>query len=174
MVITSFKKFKNFAVCYGSLKKGDIIKHKNDIRSGVHEVFYGIRGDGFVHCPDLNETVHPDNLARYIEDISRFEFKPLEYESLTDYNSDYLMFIRTKGAKITSVSDLWMESGEQIIVDIEDNETILCFEGLAEIIHSKGSKQIENLNGVTSSSPQKITIKSINSAKIIRVKVEVE
>lgn len=171
MITTNFKKFKNFAVCYGSLRKGDIIKHKNDTQSGIHEVFYGIRGDGFVHCPELDETIRPQVMERYIENISRFEYKPLEYESLSENISDYLMFIRVNGARITSITDMWMKTDEQKVIDISEDETILCFEGIAEITHSKGSKILENLNGVTSSSNQKIAVKSVKAAKLIRVKV---
>lgn len=172
MIVTNVKKFSNFTICYGTLREGDVIYHENNDMVGIHQVFYGIRGDGYVFCPELDETVHPDPLSRHIEDIGRFENKPLEYHGLSKDNSEYLMFIRRKGSDIISVSDLWMNSDDQKIIDLNKDETIICFEGEAEIIHQNGSKNIKTLNGITSSKDQKITVKSINNAKLVRVKCE--
>ena len=172
MIVTNLKKFKNFIICYGSLRKGDIIYHANNDFIGIHDVFYGIRGDGYVYCSELDEKIHPTLLSRYIENISRFEYKELEYHGLSEDAADYLMFIRRKGSKILSVDDMWMETGEQKIIPIDKDESIICFEGEAEIIHNSGTKIIKDLNGITSSKAQNITIKSINNAKIVRIKCE--
>lgn len=170
MIVTNLKRFQNFIICYGSLRKGDVIRHDNNDIMGVHYVFYGIRGDGYVYCPELNEKIHPEKLSRYIEDISRYEYKKLEYYGLSEDPSDYLMIIRKGDIIVESVSDMWMETNEKKVVDIDENETIICFEGEVEVKHENGTKILSNLNGITSSKRQKITLHSTDNAKIIKVK----
>ena len=170
MITTGLKKFNNFSICYGSMRNGDIVYHANNDVQGLHTIFYGIRGDGYVLCRGMNEKVHPENMNRYIENISRFNYKTLEYHALSENNLDYLMLIKHKGVDIISVSDIWMDSGDQKIVQIDKDETILCFEGEAEVVHNTGSKIIKNLGSITSSKTQHVNIKSINNAKIVIVK----
>lgn len=170
MIATNLKKFNNFNLCYGSMRNGDILIHENDDKYGVHIFFYGIRGDGFVYCPDTDEKIHPTNMERYIENISRFQYKKLEYHALSETNIDYLMFIRKGSIEIQSVKDLWLSTGEQKIISIGVDETIICFEGKAEIVHNAGSKVLENLGSITSSKDQNITVRSLNNAKLVRVK----
>jgi len=170
MIATSLKKFNNFNLCYGSMRKGDVLVHENNDKYGVHIFFYGIRGDGYVYCPEMNEKVHPDTISRYIENISRFEYKTLEYHALSEDTIDYLMFIRKDNIEIQSVSDMWLNTGEQKIIPISKDETIICFEGKAELIHNSGSKILENLGSVTSSKSQHVTVKSLDNAKLVRVK----
>ena len=170
MIATSLKKFNNFILCYGSMRNGDVLIHKNNEQYGVHIFFYGIRGDGYVYCPEMDEKVHPNIISRYIENISRFQYKTLEYHALSEDAIDYLMFIRKGNIEIESVSDLWLNTGEQKIISIGENETILCFEGKAEIVHNSGSNILENLGSVTSSKTQHITVKSLDNAKLVKVK----
>ena len=170
MIVTNVKRFNNFVICYGSLRKGDVIYHNNDFESGIHHTFYGIRGDGYVYCPELNEKVHPNILSRYKENIFRFENKRLEYHALSEDNLDYLMFIKKQGSEILSINDMWMETGESKVIRVSQDESVICFEGEAEIVHNNGSKSIKNLSGITSASDQYVTVRSIDNAKIIRVK----
>lgn len=170
MIVTNIKKFNNFTICYGSLRKGDIIYHGNNDRVGVHAVFYGIRGDGYVLCPELNKRIHPRPLPRFTQDISHLEYNKLEYHGLSDDNLEYLMFIRRRGATILVVDDLFLNPNEEVAVTLEEHETILCFEGEATISHAKGSSNYKDLKGITASSPQEIRIKALNEAKLVRVK----
>lgn len=170
MIATGFKKFNNFVLCYGSLRKGDLLPHENDDVYGIHTYFYGIRGDGYLYCPELNETVHPEKMERYKENVSRFAYKKLEYYGLSEDNLDYLMFIRKDNIEIESLRDLWLNTGEQKIISIEPDETVICFEGRAEIVHNSGSKTLENFASLTSSKTQNITVRSQNNAKLVIVK----
>ena len=170
MIVTNLKKFSNFVICYGSLRKGDVIYHGNTKFEGIHNFFYGIRGDGYVYCPEDDEKVHPNPLSRYKENIIRFANKKLEYHGLSEDNLDYLMFIKREGSEILSVEDMWMETGESKVIKLSENESVICFEGEAEIVHNNGSKTIKNLMGITSSSEQYITVRSLDNAKVIRIK----
>lgn len=170
MIITNIKKYNNFIICYGSLRKGDVIYHENTKNVGIHTVFYGIRGDGYVYCPEMDEKIHPKPLSRYIENISRFAGKPLDYHGLSEDNADYLMFISKETATIEEVSDMWMNTGESKVISIEKDESIICFEGEAELVHNNGSKILNNLGGITSSKDQYVTVRSKDNAKLVRVK----
>ena len=94
----------------------------------------------------------------------------MEYHALSEDAIDYLMFIRKGNIEIQSVYDLWLNTGEQKIISISKDETIICFEGKAEIVHNSGSKILENLGSITSSKPQHVTVKSLDNAKLVKVK----
>jgi hypothetical protein len=170
MIVTNLKKYSNFVICYGSLRKGDVIYHLNTKYEGIHSYFYGIRGHGYVYCPDDDEKVEPEVLSRYKENITRFANKKLEYHALSESNLDYLMFIKRENIDIIELTDMWMETGDSKVLHISKDESVICFEGEAELVHNNGSKVIKNLLGITSSQDQYITIRSLDNAKIVKVK----
>ncbi len=174
MIVTNIKRYNNFIICYGSLRGGDVIYHSNNDMTGFHTFFYGIRGDGYLYCPEKNEKIHPATMDRYIENISRFYNMPLEYHAISENNLDYLMLIKRKDVSIVELKDLWLPTGEQKIIKIKKDQTIICFEGEAQIVHNNGSNTIKDLNSVTSSKDQNINVKSLNNAKLVIVTCERE